>query len=268
MTETNSNINSNFLLNNVKCKYIIEKIFENVEMNKFLNIIRYNKILQKRLDKNINDYKNQIKIEIEIFPKENHYGKFININCCREYYHIYFNDNEKEEKNNHITMLDNARKIKVIIDFEVKSFNGLFQDCQCVKKINFIKFNRSDITDMGYMFSRCWSLEEINFNHFKSNKVNNMKYMFSECSSMKELNLSNFNTEKVINMEHMFFRCDSLKILDISKFNTYNVKNMSFMFNVCSSLENLVLSNFKTNNVTDMSYMFFFIFIIKRIKSF
>ena len=129
MTETNSNINSNFLLNNVKCKYIIEKIFENVEMNKFLNIIRYNKALQKRLDKNINDYKNQIKIEIEIFPREKFYGGFINFKCSRKYYHIYFNDNEKEEKKNYITQFDNVRKIKVIIDFEVKSFNGLFQDC-------------------------------------------------------------------------------------------------------------------------------------------
>ena len=78
MIEINNNNNSNFLLNNVKSKYIIEKIFENVKINKFLNLIRYNKILQKRLDTNINDYKNQIKIEIEIFPKENHYGKFIN----------------------------------------------------------------------------------------------------------------------------------------------------------------------------------------------
>ena len=70
MSESNNNLESNILLNNIKSKYIIVKIFENVQTNIFLNLIRYNKTFQKRLNKNIDDYKDYSKIEIEIFPEE------------------------------------------------------------------------------------------------------------------------------------------------------------------------------------------------------
>jgi hypothetical protein len=46
------------LLNNVKNKNILKKIFENIQINKFLTLIRYNKTLQRRLNKTINDYIN------------------------------------------------------------------------------------------------------------------------------------------------------------------------------------------------------------------
>ena len=70
MSESNNSLESNFLLNNIKSKYIIVKIFKNVQTNIFLNLIRYNKTFQKRLNKNIDDYKDYSKIEIEIFPEE------------------------------------------------------------------------------------------------------------------------------------------------------------------------------------------------------
>ena len=70
MSESNNSLESNFLLNNIKSKYIIVKIFKNVQTNIFLNLIRYNKTFQKRLNKNIDDYKDYAKIEIEIFPEE------------------------------------------------------------------------------------------------------------------------------------------------------------------------------------------------------
>ena len=70
MSKSNNSLESNFLLNNIKSKYIIVKIFENVQTNIFLNLIRYNKTFQKRLNKNIDDYKDYAKIEIEIFPEE------------------------------------------------------------------------------------------------------------------------------------------------------------------------------------------------------
>ena len=60
--------------------------------------------MQNRLNINISDYKeyseNFTSIEIEIIPKKNEYGKFINILNKKEeiYYHIYFNDNKKEVK--------------------------------------------------------------------------------------------------------------------------------------------------------------------------
>ena len=57
----------------------------------------------KRIDITINDYKeyfekNYSSIEIEIKPVNGSNGKFINIkkNEDKKYYHIYFNNNEKE----------------------------------------------------------------------------------------------------------------------------------------------------------------------------
>jgi len=87
----------------------------------------------------LKDYKNEFsKIEIEIFPKENTFSKFI-------YYmqnsQIYFNDNQEQIKRKSISKKDNTTKIKIIINYKIKSLYKLFKDCKCIKKINFLKFN-------------------------------------------------------------------------------------------------------------------------------
>jgi hypothetical protein len=46
---------------------------------KSLNIIKYNKKLQKRLNISINDYIECSKIEIQLKPSHEIFGKFINI---------------------------------------------------------------------------------------------------------------------------------------------------------------------------------------------
>ena len=54
-------------LNHVQSKYILKKLYDNVPNIKFLNIIRYNKTIQNRLDIDINIYKNEYsKIIFEI----------------------------------------------------------------------------------------------------------------------------------------------------------------------------------------------------------
>ena len=94
------------------------------------------------------------------------------------YCHIYFNGNKEEAKRNYLKQGDKVTKIKVIIEYEIKSLSGLFDKCKSVTKISFIKFNRKDINDMRYMFSGCASLEEINFINFHTDNVINMSYMF------------------------------------------------------------------------------------------
>ena len=92
MSENNPSIKD------VKSKYILLKIFGMMQNKRSLNIIRYNKKFQEKLEKNINHYiKEYSKIEIEIFPVEKKYGKFSNISSIKRY-HIYFNDNSKEAK--------------------------------------------------------------------------------------------------------------------------------------------------------------------------
>ena len=71
---------TNKILLKLKSKYVLNHIFDNLNTNKFLNIIRYNKNLQKKLDKNKDSYKSEyLKIIIEIIPKVYGVGNFINI---------------------------------------------------------------------------------------------------------------------------------------------------------------------------------------------
>ena len=51
-------------LNNLKSNFILKRIISLMKINKSLNIMRYNKKLQKRLNISINDYKECSKIEI------------------------------------------------------------------------------------------------------------------------------------------------------------------------------------------------------------
>ncbi len=197
----------NDILKKIRSKYIAIKIFNNLQQNKLLDLIHYNKHYQKLMKIKLKDYKNEFsKIEIEIIPKENTYGKFINFSKNIQ---IYFNDNKKEIEKRKITKDDKVTKIKIIINHNIKSLSDLFSRCKCIKKINFIKFNRDDINDMSWMFCRCISLEEINLSNFNTTNVTNMAGMFSYCSSLKELDLSNFNTSKIEYMNYMFKGCSS-----------------------------------------------------------
>ena len=69
--------------NEIKSKYILKQIFDNVTKNKYLNIIKYNKNIQQKLEIGLNDYKESCilysSIIINLIPKKNLYGKFINI---------------------------------------------------------------------------------------------------------------------------------------------------------------------------------------------
>jgi len=281
-------IESKNIFENIKSKYIRQKIFDILDKKTLLKIMKYNRIMQCILDINIYDYKyypeEYLSVEIELKPALNKYGRFININRSQTmYFHIYFDNNGKEVCRNFLKPNENIKTITIIIDYQVKSFYKLFFEVDCIESIYFKKFYRNDLTNFERTFSRCSSLKEINFSSFNTNNVTNMSFMFCECpslqkldlsnfitcnvnkiyyifwkcSSLKELNISNFNTKNVSNMECMFSGCSSLKKLDLSNFNTKNVTNMGSMFSGCSSLEELNISNFNTNNVTDMSKMFY-----------
>ena len=87
-------------------------------------MIKCNRCIQKRLNININNYKEYCEtcstIEIEI--KTNHsYGQFINYqeNINDKYFHIYFNDNKEEVKREYIKENDNVKKINIRIDYQI-----------------------------------------------------------------------------------------------------------------------------------------------------
>ena len=152
-----------------------------------------NKRIQKKFNLNINNFKEYSEkltpIEIDIIPVENIKSKYINIKKKDEiYYHIYFNNNYEEEiKRYYIEKNDKINNIKIIIDYQILSFNKLFKDCNCIGSIYFKKFYRNNINNMEYMFEGCSSLKELNLSNFNTNNVTNMSGMFLGCSSLKEL---------------------------------------------------------------------------------
>jgi len=69
---------SNACIHNIKSKYRLKEIFNKLQRKKLLQIIKHNKNLQKILNIDNNDYKEYCEIEIELIPKLNQSGKFIN----------------------------------------------------------------------------------------------------------------------------------------------------------------------------------------------
>ena len=222
--ENKDELNSKNYFKKLKSDYFLQKVFEYIKRNKSLSIIKCNKKIQNRLNINIKDYKEYFEIyssiEIEIIPIKNKYGKFINIEGDKSYYHIYFNNDKNEIKKYSINKDDKISKIKIIIDYQIKSLENLFYYCKCIESINFKKFHRNNITNMNAMFWGCSSLKELNLNNFNTNNVTDMSGMFDGCSSLKELNLNNFNTNNATFMFRMFYGClDELKLKIKSQFN-------------------------------------------------
>ena len=142
----NESAKPNPIIENIKSRYILSKIYDNMTKKKKLEIVKYNKRIQNRINLRVKNYKEYSEtftpIEIEIIPTKDEYGKFININeNDKLYYHIYFNDNKEEIKNKYkINKKDKVTKIKIIIDYQVKSFKKLFYLCYCIESINFKNF--------------------------------------------------------------------------------------------------------------------------------
>ena len=94
----------------------------------------------------------------------------------KKYYHIYFDNSNNEIERNFLKENEKVKMIKIIIDYQITSFNTLFQNCGCISSIYFKRFYRNNITEMAGMFSYCSSLQEINLSKFNADKVTNMRY--------------------------------------------------------------------------------------------
>ena len=203
----NESAKQNPIIEKIKSRYILSKIIDIMPKKKKLEIVQYNKKIQNRLNLNIKDYKeySETLIEIEIIPAKGKYGRFIYIDNDNDqlFYNIYFNDNKEEIKNKYtIKKKDKVTKIKIIIDYQVKSFKKLFYYCECIESINFKKFYRNNITNMSHMFYECSSLKELNLNNFNTNNVTDMRYMFDECSD---------DLKRKIKSENKNIKCEAFR---------------------------------------------------------
>ena len=95
------NIQQKVNFDNIKSKYILKQIFDNLNKKRFFKIINYNKTIQNILDININNYKKYSEtyttIEIEIIPIKNLSEERNPFIKDLENIHIYFNDNKNEK---------------------------------------------------------------------------------------------------------------------------------------------------------------------------
>ena len=131
----------------------------------------------------------------------------------------------------------------------------MFNNCSSLERLD-LRFNTSNVTNMGDMFSGCSNLKQLYLHSFDTSNVTDMGYMFNGCSVLHELDLNNFNTEKVMDMNRMFNGCSQLYKLDLSGFSTGSVTLMDYMFNDCTNLEELDISSFDTSNVKSTNSMF------------
>ena len=157
--ELNQNKSKSYL-DNLRGDYFLPKIFDYTQKKKFLQILKFNKKLHKRLKLNINDYKEYSQyyssVELKITLADDKYGKFIYISGeQRKYYHIYFDNSAEEIKRIYLNEGQKFKMIKIIINSQVKSFKRLFYDCKCIESIIFNKFVRVDIINMSHMFNSC-----------------------------------------------------------------------------------------------------------------
>ena len=119
------------IFKNLKNDYFLQKVFNNLMKKKSLEVVKYNNKIKDRINISIKDYKEYSEIfssiEIEIKHAKYKCGKFFNINEENEkYYHIYLNNNKEEIKQNILNENENVEKIKILIDYQIKSFEELF----------------------------------------------------------------------------------------------------------------------------------------------
>ena len=157
------------MLEGIKSKYILNRVFKYISKGTFLKLLSYNKKMQKKLELGIEDFKkfsNQIIIDaiphnpcLEIhlqIPKK-----------CIHQKHL----DELEKRKRFYINKETVIRIAIEEDKEAKSLKGLFKSCSNVEEIYFIKFNRRDIIDMSDMFQDCKYLNKLDITKLKTKKL-------------------------------------------------------------------------------------------------
>lgn len=278
------------ILTRIKSNIILKIIFHKLKYYKLLNIIKYNKNIQNKLNLDIRDYKEccdkNSETEIEIIPVKGQCGIFFNnlhgnflylydwVFESGQFQFIFFKKNEKgkdeqikdDKKIKELTSSlkiskeDKISKILLVIKYKIETYQNLFHSCNIIKSIKVKnKSKKNNIRNISYMFAGCSSLESVDLSLFNTENVITMSHMFYGCTSLKKIIFEDnylFNTKNVGDMESMFNDCKSLKSINLKQFETGLVKNMSYMFNNCSSLELIDLSSFNTENLKNIMFIF------------
>ena len=242
-------------------------------------IMEYLKLFGVKKEKNINDDKNEIIINVKI--KEKDVGKniyFLDNTDDDDYFYengkdvtkphdnlkelntnntlLFINNKQEEYKKFFVPESAGSYEIKLKFNIKISNCRYMFYGCINLINIDLSNFNTQNVNNMAWMFGYCVNLTNINLTSFNTQNVKNMRGMFCRCEYLTEIDLSGFITQNVTNMDNMFADCRNLTNIDLSDFNTNNVTSMEKMFEGCRKLTNIDLSMFYTKNVINMESMF------------
>ena len=124
----------------------------------------------------------------------------------------------------------------------------MFKACVKIYEINFINFDTSRVTSMGFMFYSCTLLTSLNISNFDTSNVEDMSSMFGNSKLITSLNLSNFDTSKVNNMDNLFDGCNNLIYINIKNFLDIKLQKSSCIFDGIS-INAIICSNGKESQI-------------------
>ena len=268
----NDKVTKSYPIDIIRNKYLLNDILNQLTESKKLELIKYNKTIQKRLEISIKDYKERYKdtiIDITLvddFMEDNNLYQILNKEKVEK---EILKKNKKKNKNIDKNKNENENKIKNEIKNKTKFIVYYYKDgaIKEYKNAYFLPEKPDDNTNItikikknvknfNNLFKDCTFIKNIVFKRFNRTNIRYMNSMFEGCENVINIDLSKFNTENVKTMKSMFYVCKKLTSLNLFNFNTRKVTNMQNMFYRCSSLENLNLYNFKTENVRWMQNMF------------
>ena len=177
-------------IKNVKSEFILKEVCGFVFLPRLLNIIKYNKELQKALKVTQKDDYKGLTIIAVFDVEDNEKVEYIIKNKSDYIKNSIYKVECKEE--------DETKKITVVARYSVNEFVKIYEILKKEEDIDSLegKIRKVFIT----LFSKAKSLKLIGLNIFGEK----LSYFFSSFTELEELDLSSFNTNNVTDMCYMF----------------------------------------------------------------
>ena len=274
----------NSILNKIKSKDILKELFTFVGEKIELNLLKYNKFLQNRVDLSLKDYESFkniiifIKFDVDYVNElRNEYKELKNKIDNKNYENEEqkkkltgdLNSKEQELKKSRFMGLPFFNQYREFIkifyitgqdkseEAENSAFYNFLDESKPIPDIKISIDKNANITDCFSMFANCTTVKEIEFVKFYTKDVTSMRHMFYFCSHLRHLDLTNFDTSNVTTMFGLCKKCHNLETFKISeKFVTSKVTDMQYLFEDCNNIVELDLHYLDTSNIDNFSYMF------------
>ena len=153
-----------------------------------------------------------------------------------------------------IETINPGSKVTLIWNEPLGNINCLFCFCENITEIDFISFDTTLLTDIGWIFHHCHSLTSVNFSILNTKNVENMEYMFDGCTSIKSIYLGNFETSNVEYFDHMFNNCPNLEYINLENFSYSKSITILNMFTGIAKNAVVCIDQNKANYIYNLIY--------------